>query len=282
MKIDANIEFLEVEDHSVSKEKFHLLKDDSLQLLKTIPEPIESDMHRYYQSENYISHKDSSKGLLNKIYQTAKKNNIARKMSWIDAIQKDKGNLLDIGCGTGEFLLHAKKNGWSTMGFEPSSVASELAINKGLDLVNSTALIKSGSIDVITMWHVLEHVSDLDKQLIELRRLLKPKGIIIIAVPNYQSYDAQYYGKFWAAYDVPRHIWHFSREAMSKIFKQYDFQAIGLQPLFMDSFYISLLSEQYKTGKKNWFKAFWIGLKSNVRAKEDMNYSSLAYIFQKQ
>ncbi|MHC5201089.1 class I SAM-dependent methyltransferase [Myroides sp. LJL119] len=281
MKINPSIKFLDVEDHSITKERFSLFQDKELLLLKTEPEPDLSQIGRYYQSESYISHIDSKQGFFNRIYQIAKKNSISRKLQWIESIHDAGGTLLDIGCGTGEFLLHAKSKGWNTVGYEPSLLASELAIAKGINLVASTKEIKSGSIEVITLWHVLEHVSDLDKQLLELRRLLKPNGIILVAVPNYQSYDAVYYKEFWAAYDVPRHIWHFSREAMAKLFTSYDFTPIGLQPLYLDSFYISLLSEQYKTGKKNWIKAFWIGLKSNVQAKQDMNYSSLTYIFRK-
>ncbi|MHC5309826.1 class I SAM-dependent methyltransferase [Myroides sp. LJL116] len=273
--------FLDVEDYSISKEKFSIYLDKELNILKTIPQPKVEEMHRYYQSENYISHSDNSRGLFNRIYQVVKKNAIQRKLQFIQSLRPQAKSILDIGCGTGEFLLHAKNNGWKTTGLEPSDQAKNLAKQKGLELVEHSSELKDASFDVITMWHVLEHVADLDFQIKELRRLLKKDGIILIAVPNHESYDAQYYKQFWAAYDVPRHLWHFSRSSIINLFEKYHFSIQGLYPLVFDSFYVSLLSEEYKTGKKNWWKAFCIGLKSNVKAKQTLNYSSITYIFEK-
>lgn len=273
--------FLDLQDYSITKEKFSIILDSDFHVYKTVPTPKADELGRYYQNEKYISHSDQRKSFFQKIYQRAKKNAIIRKLNFIDTLRPDGKSILDIGCGTGEFLLHAKNKGWQTYGFEPSAQARGLAQNKGIHLVSDTKDIKSASLDVITMWHVLEHVSDLDKQIKELRRLLKPDGVLLVAVPNYESYDAKYYGKFWAAYDVPRHLWHFSRSSIVQLFAKYNFSIQGLYPLVFDSFYVSLLSEEYKTGKKNWLKAFWIGLKSNVRAKSNLNYSSITYIFEK-
>ena len=128
------------------------------------------------------------------------------------------------------------------------------------------------------MWHVLEHVPNVENQIAQLKRLLKPHGTIFIAVPNFKSYDANYYGNFWAAYDVPRHLWHFSKTAIQKLFAKQNLKLIKILPMILDSFYVSLLSEKYKTGKMNFVKAFYIGLLSNIKAKQNLEYSSHIYV----
>src|SRR5699024_4600730 len=136
--------------------------------------------------------------------------------------------------------------------------------------------------DVISMWHVLEHVPDLEKQLNELDRLLKKNGVLFIAVPNFKSYDAEHYQEFWAAYDVPRHLWHFSKTSISKIFDEFGFEIVATHPLKFDSYYVSLLSEKHKTGKSNFVKAFWTGFRSNSKAKRTNQYSSMIYVLKRQ
>ncbi|WP_010255664.1 class I SAM-dependent methyltransferase [Myroides injenensis] len=281
MKINANEKYIEVEDYSISHEKFQLYLDPDLHLLKTVPQPIFEKIGEYYKSEDYISHTDSKRNLFEKVYHIVKRKAIQNKIDLIESFSNAKGKLLDIGCGTGDFIFEANKRGWKVCGFEPNASASSLAKEKGLSLLESTENIDSNSLDVVTMWHVLEHVHDLDKQIRELYRLLKPGGNLIIAVPNYNSYDAKYYGKYWAAYDVPRHLWHFSQKSIPLLFEPYLFSHIETCPMLFDSFYVSLLSEKYKTGKQNWLKAFWIGLKSNIEARQNLEYSSLIYILKK-
>jgi 2-polyprenyl-3-methyl-5-hydroxy-6-metoxy-1,4-benzoquinol methylase len=162
---------------------------------------------------------------------------------------------------------------------EPSDKAKQIAINKGVSFVESIAKLEDHSFDVITMWHVLEHVPDLNHQIKELKRLLKPSGSLIIAVPNFKSFDAQHYGKFWAAYDVPIHFWHFSKTAIQKLFQKEQMELVKVLPMKFDSFYVSLLSEKYKTGRMNYVKAFFIGLWSNIKAQSDLEYSSHIYVF---
>ncbi|MDR0228230.1 MAG: class I SAM-dependent methyltransferase [Flavobacteriaceae bacterium] len=280
--INANKTFLSVTDYSVSKEKFDLLLDEELQMLQTIPVPSINDLPRYYESEDYISHTDGKKGIFEKVYQFVKKIAIRNKITLLGDVAAHKGKLLDIGCGTGEFLLAAKNSGWEVVGFEPNNKASQLAKTKNLFLVDSTNQIEKESLDAITMWHVLEHVPNLEEQIIELHRLLKPGGALIIAVPNFRSYDASYYGAHWAAYDVPRHLWHFSQHSIERLFTPFGFDLKEKFPMLFDSFYVSLLSEKYKTGKQNWWKGFTVGLKSNIEARKNMEYSSLIYFLQKQ
>jgi 2-polyprenyl-3-methyl-5-hydroxy-6-metoxy-1,4-benzoquinol methylase len=278
MEINKNKHFISVEDYSVSKEIFELYKDESLDLLITTPQPKIEDLPKYYESEDYISHTDSKRSLFEKTYHFIKNIALKNKLNLINNLQKNKGSLLDIGAGTGDFLIVAKENGWNTIGIEPNSKAKESAIRKGVHFSESLQELENHSFDVITMWHVLEHVPNLENQIQELKRLIKPNGTIIIAVPNFNSYDANYYGKFWAAYDVPRHLWHFSKTAIKGLFLNHDIHLHKVLPMKFDSFYVSLLSEKYKSGKMNYIKAFYIGLKSNLIGNQNLEYSSHIYV----
>ena len=270
--------FLTVKDYSVSQETFDLYHDEILDMLITHPQPSMEDLGKYYESEDYISHTDSKRSLFEKLYHFIKNFALKNKLNLINSLQSNKGRILDIGAGTGDFLSVAKSNGWQTTGVEPSDRAKTIAINKGVSFVEQTSELENNSFDVISMWHVLEHVPDLDKQIKELKRLLKPKGSLIIAVPNFKSFDAKHYGKFWAAYDVPIHFWHFSKTAIKLLFEKEEMKLEKILPMKFDSFYVSLLSEKYKSGKMNFIKAFFIGLQSNWKANQHFEYSSHIYI----
>ena len=216
--------------------------------------------------------------MFEKAYHLVKSIALKNKLALINSLQPTKGRILDIGAGTGDFLSTAKQNGWQTIGVEPSDKAKAIALKKGVSFVEQTSELENNSFDVITMWHVLEHVPDLDTQLKELKRLLKPKGTLIIAVPNFNSFDAKYYGKFWAAYDVPIHFWHFSKTAVKLLFEKEGMHLKKVLPMKFDSFYVALLSEKYKTGKMNFIKAFFIGLKSNWKGNQNFEFSSHIYV----
>lgn len=278
MNFSDNTIYIKVKDNSVSKENFELLLDEELQLLKTSPQPSLEKLPSYYESDDYISHTDGKRSLFEKIYHFIKRKAIRDKVRLITSLQNQKGSLLDIGAGTGDFLLEAKKQHWNTIGIEPSEKAKGIAIQKGIAFAENLASLPDHSFDVITMWHVLEHVPDLENQIAVLKRLLKPNGTIIIAVPNFKSYDAKYYGAYWAAYDVPRHLWHFSKTAIEKLFRKQNIKLVKVLPMVFDSFYVSLLSEKYKNGKMNFINGFWIGLQSNLKAKRNSEYSSHIYI----
>ena len=278
MDISNKKHFLTVIDYSVSKETFDLYYDQDLDLLITSPQPSPENLGSYYESNDYISHTDSKRSLFEKAYHFVKGIALKNKLNLINNCSSSKGNLLDIGAGTGDFLLTAKQNGWETIGVEPSEKAKGIAIGKGIKFSDSTQDLESHSFDVITMWHVLEHVPNLEIQIKELKRLIKPNGTIIIAVPNFKSYDANYYGEFWAAYDVPIHFWHFSKKAIQLLFEKENIKLEKVLPMKFDSFYVSLLSEKYKKGKMNFVKAIWIGLVSNWKAKSSLEYSSHIYV----
>lgn len=278
MNFSTDNVYIKVQDHSVSNENFELLLDSDLQLLKTHPQPAIENLGSYYESEDYISHTDAKRSLFEKIYHIVKSYSLKKKVGLINSYHKEKGNLLDIGAGTGDFLVTAKVAGWQTTGIEPNENAKNLAISKGISFENYIESIENQQFDVITMWHVMEHVPDVEYQIKQLKRLLKPNGTLIIAVPNYKSFDAQHYGKFWAAYDVPRHLWHFSKISIEKLVSRENMKLEKILPMIFDSFYVSLLSEKYKTGKMNFFSAFWIGLRSNLKANTSKEYSSHIYV----
>jgi 2-polyprenyl-3-methyl-5-hydroxy-6-metoxy-1,4-benzoquinol methylase len=278
MDISNKKHFLTVKDYSVSKETFDLYYDETLDMLITHPQPSLENLGKYYESEDYISHTDNKRSLFEKLYHFIKSIALKNKLNLINSFQPKKGRILDIGAGTGDFLSVAKNDGWQTIGVEPSDRAKAIAKNKGVSFVSATSELENHSFDVISMWHVLEHVPDLDKQIKELKRLLKPTGTLIIAVPNFKSFDAQHYGKFWAAYDVPIHFWHFSKTAIKLLFENEGMKLEKVLPMKFDSFYVSLLSEKYKSGKMNFVSAFFRGLQSNWKAKENFEYSSHIYI----
>lgn len=278
MDISNKKHFLAVTDYSVSKEVFDLFHDEELDMLITHPQPSLANLGKYYENVDYISHTDSKRSLFEKAYHFVKSIALKNKLNLINSLQPNKGRILDIGAGTGDFLFVAKKNGWETTGVEPSEKAKKIAKNKGVSFVENTSELENYSFDVITMWHVLEHVPNLDNQIKELKRLLKPNGSLIIAVPNFKSFDAKYYGKYWAAYDVPIHFWHFSKKSIKLLFEKEGMQLEKILPMKFDSFYVSLLSEKYKSGKMNFINAFFIGFQSNWKAKKNLDYSSHIYV----
>lgn len=278
MDISNQQPFLTVQDHSVSQEIFNLYYDSNLDMLVTQPQPSLDELGKYYESDDYISHTDSKRSLFEKAYHVVKGIALKNKLNLINLEQSSKGTILDIGAGTGDFLAVAKQNGWSTTGIEPSLKAKSIATTKGISFVENTTDLANHSFDVITMWHVLEHVPDLEFQIKELKRLLKPSGTLIVAVPNFKSFDAKHYGKFWAAYDVPIHFWHFSKKAIELLFANENMKLKKVLPMKFDSFYVSLLSEKYKNGKMNFIKAFFIGLQSNWKAARTKEYSSHIYV----
>ncbi|BFP41117.1 class I SAM-dependent methyltransferase [Flavobacteriaceae bacterium GF1] len=271
--------YLKTNDFFLSNEAFELLYDETLDMLVTSPRPI--DIEKYYDTDNYISHSDGENTLLEKVYQSIKKRNLQKKVALIEKFARDGKTLLDVGAGTGDFLRRAKNNGWKVFGVEPNANARKLASQKKIDLEGDLDTIQEMKFSVITLWHVLEHLPNLEENIGRLSHILEEGGALIVAVPNFKSYDAKYYGRFWAAYDVPRHLWHFSRTAISRLFLKQGMELKKVKPMWFDSFYVSLLSEEYKTGKKNWIKAGVLGLVSNIRGMITKEYSSHIYILQK-
>lgn len=271
--------YLKTKDFSVSQEPFELLYDEALEMLITHPKP--KDLSPYYDSEVYISHTDAKVSLVDRLYQNVKQYSLKKKIQLIDNQCIKSKILLDFGAGTGDFLAKAKLSGFNGEGIEPNEKARANAAKKGIDLFQNIEAIKGKSYDVITLWHVLEHLPDLDEEVEKIASLLDDKGIVVVAVPNYKSYDAKHYGEHWAAYDVPRHLWHFSKTSISRLFERHAMEVVSIRPMLFDSFYVSLLSERYKGNKLYLINAFFVGLWSNMKAYFSKEYSSLIYVIKK-
>ncbi|MFV0155483.1 MULTISPECIES: class I SAM-dependent methyltransferase [unclassified Empedobacter] len=274
----SGIKKLDLKDYFLTGEKFEIYEDSETEVLYTLPQPIEN-LGKYYESKNYISHTDGKKSIFERFYQMAKSINLNNKLELINKVSNGK-NILDYGCGVGDFLEHLQKNGYDVLGMEPNDSARKIAQSKiGKEKVTSTELEHNDQkFDIITLWHVLEHIPNLNEIIQQLKNHLSENGRLIIAVPNHKSYDAEYYGKYWAAYDVPRHLWHFSASSMNKLFNNFGMKIESIHPMKLDSFYVSLLSEKYKGNKLGFINALRIGLKSNAQAKKTGQYSSLIYI----
>ena len=275
--------YITVKDYSVSGEEFQLLHNKELDLLETFPQPSLDKLPEYYKSEDYISHTDTKRNLFEKVYHVIRKIALKRKLKLINSFGTHEKRLLDIGCGTGDFLEVAHKNNWTVSGIEPNEDARIIANKKVKNAVfeiEQLLKFEPQSFDVITLWHVLEHLPKLEEHVSIFKKLLKPNGSLIVAVPNYKSHDAQHYKNYWAAYDVPRHLWHFSKTSISNLFSKENMTVAKILPMIFDSYYVSLLSEKHKSGKMKIFRAFKMGWQSNIRAKRSGEYSSLIYVIQ--
>lgn len=276
---EKQADMLTCKDYTVSKANFTIARCADCGFAFTSPRPLESDLGGYYESEEYISHSNTTKGIVSRLYQRVRKTTLARKLAMVNGLSA-KGSLLDIGCGTGEFLNTCKSDGWKTIGIEPSPSARKQCIeNYKLDVREESDLnkLEAASFDVISMWHVLEHVPHLNERIQTLKKLLKQNGVLIVAVPNMNSHDADFYKEFWAAYDLPRHLWHFRPEDIRKLMSKHGFEVKQVLPMKYDSYYVSLLSEKYKNGKSRLIPAFIRGWISNRKAGTE-KWSSQIYI----
>lgn len=277
---------LQVKDFTVSGELFFITEcaDCTLRFTQDVPDA--DSIGPYYKSEDYISHTNTRKGLINGLYHFVRKRTIHRKRKMIGGMTGlGKGHLLDVGSGTGAFVSEMKQHGWEAEGLEPDEAARRNAKHEyGVELedIDRFYTLPASCFDAITLWHVLEHVHDLDAYVQHLRQLLTANGKLFIAVPNHTSYDAQIYAACWAAYDVPRHLYHFSPRSMAVLMERNGLRVLQHRPMWYDSFYISLLSSKYKNGKTNWPGALWNGLVSNSKALGNAGKcSSVIYIIGK-
>ncbi|MEP7278984.1 MAG: class I SAM-dependent methyltransferase [Bacteroidota bacterium] len=277
---------LQAEDYTVSHLHFEIWQCENCQLRFTQQSPDAVSAGDFYQSDNYISHTDTNKGLVNKLYHFVRRTTLLSKLRLIKkTVGIQKGSLLDIGAGTGAFVHAAQEGGWVVTGLEPDAAARQRSADLyRLALRDTDALFQlpAAGFDAITLWHVLEHVHELHACMEQLKLLLKTNGRMLVAVPNYTSYDAGVYGKYWAAYDVPRHLYHFSPQAIKSLLQLHGLRLLAIKPMWYDSFYISMLSEQYKNGKNNFIKAVLNGLLSNCTALFNRERcSSVIYIIGK-
>jgi SAM-dependent methyltransferase len=279
-------EKLKARDHTVSHEVFTVWHCDDCSLRFTQDIPGQQSIGSYYKSQDYISHSDTSKGLLNRLYRMVRHITLKNKRSLICSYTHlSKGSLLDVGSGTGAFAAYMQRAEWTVTALEPDETARKKSSELwSLQAEDPSKLyeMEAGQYDAVTLWHVIEHVHTIHQYLEQLKKILKPGGTLFIAVPNYTSYDAGLYKEFWAAYDVPRHLYHFSPAAMRTLLQQHGLQLKDTRPMWFDSFYVGMLSEKYKSGHSGVIKGFWNGAISNLKALSDKETaSSLIYIITK-
>lgn len=275
---------LKVIDHFISKETFQLIGCKHCTFVATSPQPNEEILPTYYQSENYISHSNQATNLINFIYLIARSISLRWKQRLIKNL-KPVVSLLDIGCGTGSFLQIIKEHGGQVSGVEPNDEARKKAEGQLNQIIFNSLDKVEGCFNMITLWHVLEHLPDLNKSIEKINALLSEDGYLLIAVPNHASEDSKKYGSYWAGYDVPRHLWHFNQKSMALLLQKHGLKLEKKIPLKLDAFYVSMLSEKYKNQGKNGvmslLKGLINGLSSNIHARKSGEYSSLIYIARK-
>lgn len=275
--------FLVCKDYLASGQSFAIQQCDACGFRFTNPRPDETAIGSYYESEQYISHNDGSSGVISMAYRTVRKYTLESKLQLVNKLHQGRRRLLDVGCGTGAFLETCKKVGWDIVGVEPDSDARAVSAKKLQVAIepNLSALTGVDSFDIISLWHVLEHMPSLGQTIPQLYELLTRTGTLLIAVPNSDSYDATYFKEYWAAYDVPRHLHHFTPSTIEPLFERYGFRLVEQRPMYFDALYIAMLSTRYKTGRTDYLEGIRVGLTSNLRARQTGNSSSLMYMFQK-
>ena len=280
--------YLICKDHSISGESFAIVQCKECNLRFTSPRPTQQNLVNYYASDSYISIANKANNITNLIYKFVRLFTIRQKTRLIRSLAK-VGTVLDVGCGTGDFLKGCQSNGWKVVGVEPSEAKNQSELLTGATIYSDLRDIPpQDKYEIITLWHVLEHLPDLHESMTHFRKVLKEDGRLVVAVPNCESWDAANYQEFWAGYDVPRHLFHFTQATMKRLCMANKLKIEHIYPMKLDSFYVSLLSEKYRQAEGNHirlsllFKAFFNGLKSNSWAsKNSNNYSSLIYIISK-
>lgn len=268
-----------VKDFSVSSKEFELEYDSKDKLLKTVPLP--EDLENYYPKEEYISHQNFSKGLVGKIYQLVKKYSANQKIKLFKKLVSPSTKVLDYGAGNGYFVSELIANNWNAFGVEPSSFARQQAKENFVVLTSSLEELTEEKFSVISLWHVLEHIPNYKLIIQQLYDSLEDGGYLILALPNFKSWDAHHYKSFWAAFDVPRHAYHFSKESISILAKDFNFNLIKIKPMLFDSFYVSYLSEKNKKAFAPFLKGIFFGFLSNLSGFFKREHSSQLYLLQK-
>jgi 2-polyprenyl-3-methyl-5-hydroxy-6-metoxy-1,4-benzoquinol methylase len=275
-------DYITTKDFTITQQTFSIKKCDSCNLLITTPRPKPNELDQYYLSTNYISHAKKANSLFDRLYLLARKFTLKSKTNLLNSYAQKK-SILDYGCGTGAILAHLKHDGWKIAGVEPSNEARTIALEHlpNAEIKPSLEEIKS-KFQIISLWHVLEHVANLSEVLHNFKRVLEKDGVLIIAVPNPNSWESSIYKEYWAAYDTPRHLWHFDKKSINRLATLTGYKLVKILPLKLDAFYISMLSEKYRNKgimkSPQFFYGLLNGLYSNLKAFQTGEFSSLIYI----
>ncbi len=276
--------YLTGKDYLVSQQAFTITECVACGLVITNPRPTITELGKYYKAEAYTSHNDNSGGLINYVYRLVRNYTLTQKEKLVRTINGQPGKLLDYGCGTGSFLEKCSNKGWAVYGVEPDAAAAEVAQSKSNSVVYESveSIHALAELDVITLWHVLEHVTELKPTLTQLVEKLRKGGHLIIAVPNVAAEDATHFGQFWAALDVPRHLYHFKPTVLTELIRTFGLKLIQTVPMRFDAYYIALMSTKQRDGETKYLESVVQGFKSNWQASKTGNYSSVTYVFRKE
>lgn len=263
-------------------ERFFIAECQQCRLWVTSPRPKDEELAAYYETGEYISHSNKKEGLVDVLYHWVRQYSLGKKERLISRLNPARGWLLDYGAGTGHFIKAASLKGWQVLGVEPSGEARKVAAEEnGMDLLAPEDFDWEGQYTAITLWHVLEHLPELQNHFAKFASALTPGGTLVIAVPNHESYDSKFYGEDWAALDVPLHLYHFKKSNIKELARQHHLKLEEIRNMSFDSFYVSMLSEKIKSGKSRLARAFWLGLRSNLKGGAQKNMSSLIYVLRK-
>ena len=269
---------IKIKDHFLSKESF-VVSGYKPGVLKTEPNLNSKELQKYYNSDKYLSHSKSN-SFFGIIYSKASTLMLSSKYKMIEKHINHKSNIVDFGCGKGDFVLKLSNKGYNCSGVENNELAISQLKKQNIKHHKSIDELTK-KIDFIMFWHSFEHISNYESVLYSLKSLTSKNAKVLIALPNYLSFDARYYGSVWAAFDVPRHRFHFSPNGLKSVMADFGFKLVNTHPLYLDAFYISMISEKYKNNKLYFLFGMFIGLISNVMGLFNSNYSSSAFIFKK-
>lgn len=271
---------LRATDYLVSGESFDIYWDSKKKRAWTDVEYLNS-LDTYYKSADYISHHSRPHSFTQRLYVWARTLMLNYKYLILKNNINFKSSLLDIGCGTGSFLTFMKKKGFKVYGVENNSKARSFCLENNLETLATEASLPNDNFDLVTLWHVLEHLPNSEKSIATYRELLKKDGLLLIAVPNFQSHDRIHYQKDWAALDVPRHLWHFTPKGLTTMVEEIGFDLIQKKALGLDVFYICYLSEKHKDKSLPLLRGIFKGSFFLVKALFTKKHSSLVFVFKK-
>jgi len=267
-------------DYLVTGEPFEVHLDPTTQIAQTHPFPAVENLGQYYASEAYISHGNQKKSAIDRLYALVQQLMFKQKEKWLSKHTQEKKRYLDFGCGTGALVHHLNQQNWEACGVEPNDKARSLSPSQK-ELYANLAHLPQSNFDVIALWHILEHLPEPTVTLKELKDQLNACGHLFLALPNFNSFDAKYYKDFWAAYDVPRHLWHFSSSGIIQLCEKIGFELVESKGMPFDAFYVSYLSEQHQNSRLPFLRALGVGFWSNLKAFFSKEHSSKVYVFRK-
>ena len=265
----------ETKDYLVTGESFKVYLDQNNIIGKTHPIPQKEEMDKYYESEEYYPHSLNKKSLLAFLYTITRKHMHLKRLTWIRGYIKKNTSILDYGCGSGDFVKYLRSKSIDAYGYEPNYNFCEH------DFLTNQEGWKNKKYEVIVLWHVLEHIHNPFDLIQSLKKRLNKKGKILIAIPNFKSFDSKYYGKYWAGYDTPRHLWHFSRKGLGLMAKENNFKVLKVKSLHLDSIYVSCLSEKYKRSPFPLLIGIVIGCISILKSFFTKESSSFLFVLKK-